>query len=89
MVTYYVIRNKETGLYIKGTPRYHQWFKEPRLFTTIGRLRGFISLIIKMREFRNVDMSQWIVDEMVMTATNSKEIHEIITGKKMMELLST
>lgn len=95
MVTYYVIRNKTTGLYCRGTPAYHNWSAEPRLFPSIGRLRGFITSVMKMNKMRREhwsyqceDISQWVVDEMVLTATNTKELHQIVTGKKLMELLS-
>jgi hypothetical protein len=35
-----------------------------------------------------VDISQWVVDEMVLTVTDTKELHQVVTGKKIMELLA-
>ena len=35
-----------------------------------------------------IDMSQWIVDEMTLTVTDTKELHQVVTAKKMMELLA-
>jgi hypothetical protein len=35
-----------------------------------------------------VDISQWVVDEMTLTVTDTKELHQIVTGKKIMELLA-
>ena len=95
VISYYVIRHKETGQYIKGTPAYHGWSADPRLFPTIGRLRGFVSSVLRSNKNRRErwpqlcdDLSTWVVDEMVLTQTDTKELHEIVTGKKLMELLS-
>ena len=95
MVTYYVIRHKETGQYIRGTPVYHKWSVDPRLFPSIGQLRSFITGILTYNKARReqwayqcVDISQWVVDEMTLTVTETKELHQVVTGKKMMELLA-
>lgn len=95
MVTYYVIRHKETGQYIKGTPSYHRWSVDPRLFNSIRQLRSFITGILTYNKARReqwaymcVDISQWVVDEMTLTVTDTKELHQVVTGKKMMELLA-
>jgi hypothetical protein len=96
VIKYYVIRHKETGRYIKGTPAYHGWFvDDPRLFPSIGRLRSFITSVLKLNKHRREnwpqlcdDVSTWVIDEMVLTATDTKQLHEIVTGKKLVELLS-
>ena len=94
MVTYYVIRHKETGQYIRGTPSYHKWSVDPRLFPSIGQLRSFITAILtynkerRERAYMCVDISQWIVDEMTLAVTETKELHQVVTAKKMMELLA-
>lgn len=79
MVTYYVIRHKLTGQYISVTPSYHNWSTDPRLFLSIGRLRSFITSVLKQNaryRRRHPDacdnLSKWIVDEMVLTVTNTK-----------------
>lgn len=95
MVTYYVIRHKLTGRYIRGTPAYHNWHEDPRLFPSIGRLRSFITSVLKQNaRYRQKyphacdDVSTWIVDEMVLTVSDTKELHQIVTGAKLMELLA-
>jgi hypothetical protein len=95
VISYYVIRNKETGQYIKGTPSYHKWSVDPRLFPSIGQLRSFITAILTYNKARReqwsyqcVDISQWVVDEMTLTVTDTKELHQVVTGKKIMELLA-
>jgi hypothetical protein len=35
-----------------------------------------------------VDISQWVVDEMTLTLIDTKELHQVVTGKKIMELLA-
>ena len=95
VISYYVIRNRDTGRYIKGTPAYHSWSVDPRLFPSIGRLRSFVSGVLRSNKNRQEhwpqlcdDLSTWVVDEMVLTVNDTKELHEIVTGKKLMELLS-
>lgn len=95
MVTYYVIRHKDTARYIKGTPAYHHWSADPRLFPSIGRLRGFITSVLKQNASRRAnypnmcdDVSTWVIDEMVLTVAETKELHQVVTGKKLMELLA-
>jgi hypothetical protein len=35
-----------------------------------------------------VAISQWVVDEMTLTLIDTKELHQVVTGKKIMELLA-
>jgi hypothetical protein len=95
MVTYYVIRNRTTGRYIKGTPAYYSWSADPRLFLNIGRLRGFVtSVMTHTKRARlaghntSANLSNWVVDEMILTTMDTKELHQVVTGKKIMELLT-
>jgi hypothetical protein len=68
---------------------------DPRLFSSIGQLRSFITAILTYNKARReqwpymcVDISQWVVDEMTLTVTDTKELHQVVTGKKIMELLA-
>ena len=95
VIKYYTIRNQSTGLYLKGTPAYHAWSVEPRLFPSIGRLRGFITSVLRINKTRRerwpqlcVDVSTWVIDEMVLTTVGAQELHQVVTGKKIMELLA-
>ena len=96
VIKYYTIRNQTTGLYVRGTPAYHAWSAEPRLFHSIGRLRGFITSVIRINKARRerwpqlcTDVSTWVIDEMVLTPINTQELHQVVTPKKMMELLAS
>ena len=95
VIKYYTIRNRSTGLYLKGTPAYHNWSVEPRLFPSIGRLRGFITSVLRINKDRRerwpqlcADVSTWVIDEMVLTVIDTKELPQVVTGKKIMELLA-
>jgi hypothetical protein len=67
---------------------------DPRLFPSIGQLRAFITAILTYNKdrrewaYQQVDISQWVVDEMTLMVTDTKELHQIVTGKKIMELLA-
>ena len=95
VIKYYTIRNRYTGRYIKGTPGYHDWNVEPRLFPSIGRLRGFITSVLRINKTRRerwpqlcADVSTWVIDEMVLTPVGTQELHQVVTDKKIMELLA-
>ena len=95
VIKYYTIRNQSTGLYLKGTPAYHNWSVEPRLFPSISRLRSFITNVVRLNKKRRerwpelcADVSTWVIDEMVLTVIDTKELHQVVTGKKIMELLA-
>ena len=95
VIKYYAIRNRYTGRYIKGTPFYHDWSVEPRLFPSIVRLRGFITSVLRANQARRerwpqlcTDVSTWVIDEIVLTPVGTQELHQVVTGKKIMELLA-
>ena len=95
VIKYYTIRNRTTGRYLTGTPAYHRWSAEPRLFPSIGRLRSFISNVVRINKNRRerwpdmcADVSTWVIDEMVLTPVGTQELHQVVTGKKIMELLA-
>ena len=84
MEIFYRIRSKTTGMYISGTPAYGRWTYSGRKFPTMGSLRQFITLSIK----KNTVMTDWIIEESQLVPIGDKEVSEIITPKKLLELLS-
>jgi hypothetical protein len=84
MEIFHRIRSKTTGMYISGTPLYSRWTHTGRKFPTMGSLRQFITLSIK----KNTVMSDWIIEESQLVPIGDKEVSEIITPKKLLELLS-
>jgi hypothetical protein len=84
MEIFYRIRSKTTGMYISGTPSYSRWTHTGRKFPSMGSLRQFITLSIK----KNTVMSDWIIEESQLVPIGDREVSEIITPKKLLELLS-
>ena len=84
MEIFYRIRSKTSGLYRTGTPGYGGWSKSGRKFPAMGSLRQFITLSIK----KDTVMSDWIIEESQLVPIGDREVSEIITPKKLLELLS-
>jgi hypothetical protein len=97
MTTMYIIRNNSTNKYLHGTPGSIRWGSKPRLFQTLGLLRSFLTGVITinklMREshydLQGTDMSNWVVDSMELTLSETKELHEVISFDMVVELLKT
>jgi hypothetical protein len=95
MTTYYKIRYKDDPeKYIKGTPAYQSFDKSGRIFQTLGQLRSFLTGVMNNDSYytRKGDTSHnrvadWEVVEYELTEKEVKGIHEVITAKKLKELL--
>lgn len=92
---YYKIRYKDDPeKYIKGTPHYQSSDKTGRIFQTLGQLRTFLTGVMNVDRW-NVEsggtpqnrVADWEVVELEMVVKEVKGVHEVITAKKMMELL--
>lgn len=92
---YYKIRSKDDPeLYVKGTPHYQSYDKTGRIFQTLGQIRAFITGVMKSDGYRNRDskhhhnrVAEWEVVELEMLVKEVKGVHEIITAKKLKELI--
>lgn len=83
----YKIRNRDNPeLFLKGTPTYNSWEKDGRLFPSIGKLRTFLSNVMSS-EHRSRNISGWEVIELELVVKEVKAVHEVITAKKLKELL--
>lgn len=95
MTTYYKIRSKDDPeQYVRGTPYYQSYDKTGRIFQTLGQLRAFITGVMKSdsnynRDARNTRnrVSDWEIVEIEMVVKEVKGVHEIISAKKLKELL--
>jgi tRNA(His) 5'-end guanylyltransferase len=95
MTTYYKIRYKDNPeMYIKGTPAYQSSDKTGRMFASLGQLRTFLTGVMnndtwysKMDESHRNRVANWEVVEYELTEKEVKGIHEVITAKKLKELL--
>ena len=85
-MAFYKLQHKETNLYVKGTPVYHSYDKNGRIFTSLGALRTFLTNIMN-NEYRRDKLLEWRVIELEMRVTDVKEIMEVIKPEKTMALL--
>ena len=81
-------------MFVKGTPYYQSYDSNGRIFQTLGALRTFITSVMASDSAYNRDssrqknrVSEWEVVEFEMTVKEVKGIHEVITAKKLKELL--
>ena len=95
MTTYYKIRYKDNPeMYIKGTPAYQSCDKTGRMFQSLGQLRTFLTGVMnqdswyaKKGETPRNRVADWEVVELEMVVKDVKGVHEVITAKKLKELL--
>lgn len=85
-MSFYKLQHKETQLYVKGTPVYHNYDKNGRIFTSIGALRTFLTNVLNS-EYRRERVLEWRVIELEMRVTDIKDVMEVIKPEKTMKLL--
>lgn len=73
-------------MYVKGTPVYHGYDKNGRVFQSMGALRSFITNVMN-NTYRNNDVTDWQVVEYEMQVRDIREVHEIIKPEKLVKLL--
>ena len=87
MTMYYIRSKSNPGEMLRGTPSYHRFVKsDGRLFPSIGKLRAFISAVLK-NEYRRKGIPDWEVIEAELITKDVKQVHEIIKADKLIELL--
>lgn len=92
---YYKIRYKDDKeKYVKGTPHYQSSDKTGRVFQSLGQLRTFLTGVINsdagQNQYNNTNInriSEWEVVELEMVIKEVKGVHEVITQKKLVELI--
>lgn len=92
---FYKIRSKnDPELFVKGTPYYQSYDKTGRIFQSLGQLRTFITGVMNSDSGYNRNskshrnrIAEWEVVELEMVIKDVKGIHEIITAKKLKELI--
>lgn len=88
---YYKIRRKDDhDMYVSGTPYYQSYDKTGRIFQKIGQLRTFLTGVMnadsRSDSGRN-RVADWEVVELEMIVKDVKAVHEVITAKKLKELI--
>lgn len=94
-VKYYKIRKKSNpDLYVKGTPTYLSYDNSGRIFQTLGKLRTFLTVVMNDDERLNRVLkghknrvADWEIVELELVITEVKNVHEVITAKKLKEIL--
>lgn len=85
---FYKIRKKDTNLYVKGTPAYHDYNKSGRVFQTLGMLRMFVHAVIQHKQWNhNESPSDWEIVELETVERSTKTVYEIVSEKKLIEML--
>jgi hypothetical protein len=89
VMIYYKIRLRSNNeMYVKGTPVYMSHDKTGRIFQSLGQLRSFLtSVMSNYHRLKAADISDWEIVELEMVVKEVKGVHEVITAKKLMELL--
>lgn len=86
---YYKIRQKNTGLYVKGTSSGLSYDGTGRIFQKIGQLRSFLTGVMNREYGRRVNFSEeWEIVELEMVVKNTKEVIDVIDSKKIVHILS-
>jgi len=81
-------------MYVSGTPVYQSYDKTGRIFQKIGQLRTFLTGVMNSDSYysrkgntpRN-RVAEWEVVELEMIVKDVKGVHEVITAKKLKELI--
>ena len=92
---YYKIRKKDDPeQYVKGTPVYLSYDKTGRTFQSLGALRTFITGVMNSDAWNTKHggrphnrVANWEIVELEVVEKDVKAIHEIITAKKLKELI--
>jgi hypothetical protein len=87
---YYKIRKKDTDakeMFLKGTPTYHTFDKEGRVFQKIGGLRTFLTGLMKNKSIHRVHLSEIEIVEYELVFSAVKDLHLVLKPEKIFELL--
>lgn len=95
MTTFYKIRYKgDPEKYVKGTPAYQSFDKTGRTFQTLGQLRTFLTGVMnedshyaRQDETPRNRVANWEIVELEVTEKVVRGVHEVITAKKLKELI--
>jgi hypothetical protein len=81
----YKIRNKnDPNKFLAGSPTYHNWDRTGRLFSTIGKLRTFLTNSLK----GSANIGNWDIVEYELTELSVKGVHEMIKPEQLFKILT-
>lgn len=82
----YRIKQKNIDLYVKGTPYYTSYDNFGRLFSTLGKVRTFITHSLKIPRRRDEALN-WEIISYRLEVDKVAQVHEIIKPEKIVEML--
>lgn len=77
-------------MFVKGTPAYQSYDKTGRIFQSLGTLRAFLSGVMNADDWCNKSDRGYrnrVSDWEVVDVKDVKNIHEVISTKKLKELI--
>ena len=74
-------------MFVSGTPNYNRYDNIGRIFQKIGSLRSFLTIVMN-DQHQSRKISDWEIVELELSVKEVKGIHEVITQKKLIELLT-
>ena len=86
MIYYKIRRKSNPEQFVRGTPTYHNYDSTGRIFQRLGQLRTFLTGAMG-HPYKKIDISDWEIVELEMVVKEVKGIHEVLTPKKIKELL--
>lgn len=90
MIYYKIRRKDDPEMYVSGTPYYQSYDKTGRIFQKIGQLRTFLTGVMNSDSSGDIKrnrVADWEVVELEMIVKEVKAVHEVITAKKLKELI--
>lgn len=84
MIIYKIRHKDKQDKFLSGTPTYHSWHKDGRVFPTLGKLRTFLTNSIKYNRLS----SDWEVVEFELTELSIKGVHEMIKPEQLIKVLT-
>lgn len=87
MIVYKIRSKANNEMFLHGTPVYNSWNKSGRIFQTLGKLRTFLTSAIA-RTDHNRDISNWEIVELEMVEKSVKGVHEVVTPKTLVKILT-
>ena len=85
MIVYKIRRKSDPTQYVKGTPYYLSYDGKGRTFEKLGRLRAFITGVLDNHNRK--DIPDWDIVELEVIECGTKDVYEVITHEKLLELL--
>jgi len=85
-VIVYKIKQKNSELYLKGTPYYPSYDDKGRIFSKLSQVRSFLTLSLKIPRRRD-EVTNWNIISYRLEVDQVCDVHEIVKSEKILEML--